>query len=133
MATTPPTRRTVRLAAIAASVAMLGCQAPFNDPLETGLRLSPIPGETEGPVDLRVENATGLTLACVVHELDVCPSLGDVVDELTELTPEERWEVTEVTCAALDVACWPDPIDPTEAPLRAWGWSIVPPDEEDAP
>jgi hypothetical protein len=110
----------------------IACQEPFSDPLGTGLRLAPTPGEVEGPVVMRAANGTGLDLSCVVHELDVCPTLGaDLLDELAWLDVDEVWRVENVSCATLDVACWPDPVDDTTPPLRAWGWSIVPPDVEE--
>jgi hypothetical protein len=124
--------RAARTALAAAALGLGACQEPFNDPLGTGLRLAPTPGEVEGPAVLRAANLTGGALECVVHELDVCPTLGfDVLDELGLLDVDEVWRVEGVTCAALDVACWPEPADTTTPPLRAWGWSIVPPDVEE--
>jgi hypothetical protein len=124
--------RALRSVLVMAALGASACQEPFNDPLGTGLRLAPTPGEVEGPVVMRAANVTEEALVCVVHELDVCPTLGgSVLDALARLDVDEVWRVEEVSCATLDVACWPESADATEPPLRAWGWSIVPPDVEE--
>jgi hypothetical protein len=114
-------------------LAQLGpaCRAPFNDPDQTGLLVSPTPGDYEGPIDLAVRNRTGASVTCAAFETDHCPSLATFFAELAPLADGESASLTEVTCAYVDISCTTPEQTPEEPPLRAWGWAINPPVEEE--
>ncbi|HMV68276.1 MAG TPA: hypothetical protein PKA64_15620 [Myxococcota bacterium] len=120
-----PTASILALVALAA-----GCQAPFNDPLRTGLQLSPIPGDHVGPVDLIVRNRTGEAMACQAFEADDCASLTDLLDQLVSLPDGESARAEGVSCAYIDITCAPEGWDGASQPTRAWGWAINPPLDE---
>lgn len=126
MIRTPCTRRTLALLAV---VGLAACEN-LHDPADTGVKVLPIPGEHEGPVDLVVSNRTGVDLICQVTEFDDCPGLD--TDGLRTLEPAGRWEALEVTCAHLDVACTEAEVGfGDDPPLRVWSWGVVPPQEDD--
>lgn len=107
-------------------LALAACGAPFTDPDLTGILIRPTAGEHPGPDDLGVRNGTGEAITCSVWDLDECPAMGTI----GEIPVGDRWELADVTCVGVDVACWAvgDPVDQT--PLRHWTWSIKPEEEE---
>jgi hypothetical protein len=98
-----------------------------HDPLDTGVKIRPAPGEWEGPVDLAVTNRTGETLTCVLFEDDTCPALPGFPGTFE---PGERWEVLDVNCTVVDVSCTTEEMTAADMPLRGWAWFVQPPLEE---
>lgn len=108
-----------------------GCAEPWNDRELTGIEVSPAPGERLGPVDLRVRNRGDEAVVCDAWETDDCPSLARFFTELERLEPGELIEIDTIECTFTDVLCrFPD--DPPDVrPVRAWGWSITPPTDDE--
>lgn len=111
--------------------ALAACQA-LDDTTRTGVRIGPKAGTHEGPVDLVVVNRTGSPLRCEAWQDEGCPTERALpLDGLEQLEPGDRWEVQEVECAVVDVACMPADGGLDALPVRTWAWQIVPPLEEE--
>jgi hypothetical protein len=104
---------------------LASCNA-LSDPLDTGLKVNPEPGEWEGPVDLSIINRSGQDITCTLFEDEHCPKLHDSVPFPDVLAAGDRWDVLEVTCASVDIACRHVDELPTRIPLRSWGWFVQP-------
>jgi hypothetical protein len=116
------------LSLLALMTLAVACQGATHDPNETGLRIGPPPGTLDAPVTLYVANRTGLDLRCEVAQGDRCPPLPDV--EALEVLPVgslQAW--VDITCADLDVSCFPTDAPPTERPVRSWVWVVEELDE----
>jgi hypothetical protein len=101
------------------------CSAVVTDPSNSGVAISPSPGDHQEPLDLAVVNQTDGVLRCAVVEEDLCPSLtSDDLDALKTLEPGKRWELKDVSCLLADFTCTGEGASNTEPPLRAWSWYI---------
>lgn len=112
-------------------VLLAACRAPFNDPDQTGILVSPTPGDYEGPIDLVVRNRTGGTISCVGFETDHCPSQVDFLQGLASVPDGEAVTAEQVECAYVDIVCTESGWVPSVPPLRSWGWAVNPPIEEE--
>jgi hypothetical protein len=102
-----------------------------DDPQQTGVAIQPRVQHVIGPAELVILNRTDDDLWCEVYEGDGCPSLdADAFDGLAPLPAGKKWELPDVDCAILDVACMPPPGDDTTAPLRSWSWYVEPPPQD---
>lgn len=101
------------------------CSAVVTDPSNSGVAISPSPGDHQEPLDLAIVNQTDGVVHCAVVEEDLCPSLtSDDLDALRVLAPGDRWARKDASCLLADFACAPDGASNTEPPLRAWSWYV---------
>ncbi len=100
------------------------CNAVVTDPSNSGVAITPSPGDHQSPDDVAVVNHTDGVLNCVVLEEDLCPSLAGDLEALSALEPGQRWQRKDVTCLLADFACRADGAADDVPPLRAWSWYI---------
>lgn len=100
-----------------------------KDPARTGVFLSPPVDHVIAPSRLLVVNRSGLDLRCEIYEdTQYCPSLGEAWDPLITLEAGERFELFDVDCLVVDIACLPADADDQTPPVRTWTWFIEPDD-----
>lgn len=92
---------------------------------ETGIRISPSVEHVLAPARLLVQNTRNETVICEVFEDPMCDALP-FVDELEVLEPGETWNLLDVECALVDIACLPADADDRTLPYRTWSWFVQP-------
>ena len=101
------------------------CSAVVTDPSNSGVAISPSPGDHQEPLELAVVNQTDGMLHCTVVEEDLCPALSaDDITTLGALEPGQRWSRKDVSCLLADFTCVGERANDTTPPLRAWSWYI---------
>lgn len=106
-------------------ILLTACSSVVTDPSNSGVAISPSPGDHQEPLDLAIVNQTDGVLRCEVVEEDQCPLLtADDLDALKVLEPGHRWDRKDVSCLLADFACAPEDATNTEPPLRAWSWYV---------